>query len=241
MDESLQLAIQEEYSKLRQPGHDRFQIYYNLILIKVQFNCRDYILPLYVDVKKWIRMVYEDLETRDFGYDIPRIAVFSEVIDKLHIEKRGSLYEYLRRTADLSGYPTEEIQQLIYECRTEYYRHTKNWGALICNYLGNNNLVIAAVLLVILLSTFAIMLPAPYESLEIFQCKYVEVSGNPFVNTLSNVFIELFDINTSEPVLTPTSWRGVAVKCIGKLIILFFVTNIVCQKLTNYINRKTNA
>lgn len=240
-DDTIKKALTSEYAKLRSRRNDKLQIYANIIEIKSAYGLNDYISPRYVDVKRWIKLAFEDCDTMDFGYDMPRFEVFASVIDTFTPERQLALYSYMKRTADSYGYEIAKIEDALSVSKLRCLKDSNKRIQYLCHKLGCSPLYIWGSLLVILAATSLVLSKAPCESMVLFKTDILHVSQYDIANVLASALIVLFGIGLDNPVVVPVNFGGVLLFCAGKLFFFFFVANFVCQKVITYFDNLTNG
>ena len=230
--------IDGEYAKLRTEGADRCQVYANLIAIKRHAGLDNYEKPLYVDVKEWIRMIAEDFELHDYGYDVIPVGKVVDVIESFPVSRQASLFRFFYlKCGDIErGILKKHLQVARYR----KYKEDGRWLSALLVRVGTDWRALLCCLLAVVVAIMIIMLPSPLGCMEIFNVSLQAYSPSGLLNYLSNALAVLAGIDTPAPSISPVNFTGVAVFGFCKLTLFGLIINFIYQKLIEYIETLSN-
>lgn len=228
--------IEAEYTKLQ--GDDQCsesQIYYNLIIAKDKFGCKDFIQSDYLDAKNYIIALFDEIEHKDFGYDTIPESQLIKVINLFPSEERVPLCKLALRKSSELGLRLNDIDKIYYNSYKSELIKDHKILTFLSLILGHKIWIMLGSYALFLVVISLMLLPAPFEWMEILNSKLVTVSQISFLNYPANALIWLFGINYSPFCITPIGITGVMVYCLGKIFAFLFIGNFLFQKLSSYI------
>lgn len=227
--------IQREYMKLSDYNHDRCQVYAQIIELKLAIQST-YKHPVYVDVKKWIRMSLEDNDIKDFGYDELKIDRFKEIIDRLPLCQRISIYRFAQRLFRQVGLDYTPIVKNIKRLQLQEYQENHKCGRMLLYHAGNSIWCTAILVLLSVVVLALVLMEAPLQWMCCFDVNLLDVSENAFVNRLMNAVLIAVDFDFESPLLKPISIIGVVSYALIKVLIILIPINFLYQKLLSNID-----
>lgn len=228
--------IISEYTKLDDPAQDRCQVYAQIIEMKLEIESR-HRYPVYVDIKRWIKMYFEDYEMQDFGYDSFSIKRYGPLISKLPVDQQISLYNYAANLCRRNDIDCSDISKLLENVKMSLYRKNKRYFRLAMFYLGNHlwftllTICISVVILALLL------LPASNPDLIFFETNLLHLSNNSFINCILNSLLFFFDFEYSDTLLAPVNTIGAIAYCLFKAMFILLILNYAYQKIADFISK----
>jgi hypothetical protein len=157
-------------------------------------SCLD---QLYRDVKIFIEYIVLSVKERIYGYDYIDTNKLKNMFLYFDPERRYYLYLFLERILKSNGFEEDlmwaktELKktEIEYLCKRGWKKNGifKNIFRLIFTLSSLNICSMLMSLLVIVAVTCVILLPAPFQKMEIFNIKYHSYSNNFILNHILNV------------------------------------------------------
>lgn len=233
--------IAEEYKKLSASKNEseKSNILYNIIKLKVKSSQSD---GLYKDIKQFSDLYIETIKLADYGYDNYNYSKIDQLIEYLPLNEQISILQYIisvsarelpehERTWFITRKHKSEIKQII---------ESKNYilfPKTIFLYLGQSIFRLFIGLSVLFIITCLILLPAPVDSLAIFEISYENYSHNSVLNHTMNVLALFADLENNLKV-EPIGLFGLMLIIIGKLLFITFIINFFYFKISDKISQK---
>jgi|GEM_PF-1823541 len=231
---------EQERLKMSTNPNEEVNILNNLIVIK--HNNPQIILEntIYVCIKMLINKYVELIKINDFGYDLFCYSKLFKVISFLNYSEQLSILNYLFSVLD------KEFPQIEKECLIRFIKvvkidkifsekEYKNFpqALLLYSSLDIKTLVISLFLFILLV--IIILLPACFESMEIFKIKYESYSDNFVINHVLNVLTLFGDIKNGF-VVTSSNIFGVILQLFGKITFILLIVNFIYKKISDKIS-----
>lgn len=83
-----------------------------------------------------------------------------------------------------------------------------------------------------------VLLPAPLDSMQLFEIEYCDYSDNNVVNCIMNAFALLTGNDDISPNVKPINLLGLIVYIIGEILFYLIIGNFVYRKIEDYITQK---
>lgn len=237
---SIKETIEDEYNKIEtNMCSTKSQVLYNLISIKINCNLRNYFHPLYVDAKNYIHYLFKEEEFNDYGYDTLQEDKITEIIQKFPIPEQRALCIFTKHKASEYGLELSKIDNLFYNVSLSELRDNKNWLQYLSLLLGKNIWIMLLCYLLFVIIITLMLLPAPFEFMEILDVTLCPISNNNIANYLSNALIWLFGIEQENIRIVPIGFIGTLIYCLGRIFSILFIGNYLFQKICSYISSLT--
>ncbi len=233
--------IKEEYKKLShsKSESEKSNILYNIVKLKVKISQSD---GLYKDIKQFVDSYIETIKLADYGYDNYNYSKIEQLIDPLPSNQQISILQYITsvtsrelpehdRTWFITRKHKSEIKQILES--KNYLQYPKT----VFLYLGQSITRLLLGLTLLFVITCFILLPAPIDSLAIFDITYENYSQYSLINHIMNVLTLFADIENDLKV-EPLSLIGLIVIIIGKLLFISFIINFFYFKISDKISQK---
>jgi hypothetical protein len=229
--------IKQQYDLLNDQTlkNDRYQIYYNLIQVKLQFNVENHIIPIYVDVKRLIILYFEETELKDFGYDEFRFISFQNLLEKFSPEKRIPLIAFLIRKCKENDIDVSQMSKYYIGSRKQYLYKEHKYVRYLLVTLANNFWTLLFCYIVYLVILALIISPVPDWGIPMYDVKLIDISSNNLLNYLCNAIALLFAPEEYAPTVLPTGVISLILFVFGKLISYLIIGNYLYQKLFDYL------
>ncbi len=237
---NIERILDTEYNRLRQKGVDRFQVYANIIAVKREYGLEEYHNPLYVDIKRWIRMFFEDVLDKNFGYDSFRLEPFAAEIDQFPLEQSLRLYFVLLHHCVNTHYNADAVRSKIEECRIRLWKEKHRWCRIGLYKIANNGWLLTGVCLIYLVMVTLCMLPAPFEFLEVIQVRLLDWSVTSsfggFLRYLGSALYYIIHGATDETMILPLNIGGVILIGVLEFVFWGLIINFLYQKVIDKIS-----
>lgn len=233
--------IREEYKKLSvsKSESEKSNILYNIVKLKVKISQSD---GLYKDIKQFVDSYIETIKLADYGYDNYNYSKIEQLIDHLSSNQQISILQYITSVSSRE-LPEHERTWFITRKHKSEIKHileSKNYllyPKTVFLYLGQSITRLLLRLTLLFVITCFILLPAPIDSLAIFDVTYENYSQHSLINHIANVFTLFANIENNLKV-EPLSLFGLIVIIIGKLLFITFIINFFYFKITDKISQK---
>jgi hypothetical protein len=231
--------IKSEEQRLQaHPDHDTaVNILYNLISMKSLTNNRKD--EVYKDAKKFIDHYVEAIKEGAYGYDLLNRDKIDIVLAKLNYLEQKELMQYALSVTSRE-LPEHDRNWFVDKKHYAEKRHIFE-NRLVTMYpkafLLHCNQSMISIGIVLILYYFAVvilLLPAPYESMGIFEIKYEYYSKHFLLNHAMNV-LSRFALIESNFKIKPTNWWALLVMIVGKLTFIGFIVHFIYKKLSDKI------
>ncbi len=226
----------EKYEKSENPN-ERIGILYNLIWVKQNYADSSTIMGLYRDIKFLINDYIQLVKVNDYGYDLISESKLISVISFLSIHEQISILKYLLSTLSREFPEIEKdwVQNALNEVKLKIllnpFRLIKLPHAfLLFSSLSFVKLLIALCVFVGMVSL--ILLPAPFEWMEIFKIKYSNYSSSVVLNHILNV-VSLFGAIKGGCEVTAINAIGLLMQVFGKVCFVIIMVNFVYKKISD--------
>ncbi len=224
--------------------HYRADILFSLIQLKSKhMDCIGDNRTIYLDIKEFIKVYVESRESRDLGYDILDLKkVISAIISTNSHTERFQLATYAHRLLSNFGFEEEAkaAHCFLLKQKTANIRNSK-WrlGKYLRYVLHLTSLSFGSICFTLaLLLTFAstILLPAPAESMVLFDVEYTKYLDVPLADHLMNIVLYCLDLSDGLSVV-PKSLGGILILIIFKGFYILFIINYLYTKIIESINK----
>ncbi len=242
MTETEKIAyLESQYNQLKAYQYKKnYQILFNLIQAKMVLNMHNYKRSLYMDVKMFIENYIKASDKEDYGYDEILPQKIMEAVAGLEVNQKLSILYTMRRMMVVRGYDTDSLQDEIRNlriqsawlgnCYQKCYAATlwlsSQWWTLFISYL------------VYIIIVMIVLLPAPLDSMQLFEIEYCDYSDNNVVNCIMNTFALLTGNDDISPNVKPINLLGLIVYIIGEILFYLIIGNFVYRKIEDYITQK---
>lgn len=238
-------TLYEKIDLIDDDNYNKASLYYSIIQIKnAQPLTSDIRNSIYLDVKHFIRLYIQSIDNRDLGYDIISIDKIKKAINFCaNTDERYQLSLLAYRLLKTKGFEEESknSKTFVNETKTRLlcsrpYSFGKYFRIIL--HLSTYNLlsIIASILVIVIFSAI-IFLPAPYKSWETFKITYHNYSEifslNHFVNIISNLFAVENDFKVET-----NSILGILTLIAIKLFYIIFIVNYLYKKVIDFLNSK---
>jgi len=242
MNNELIEIVRREYERLKTSTNpnEGVNILNNLIVIK--HNNPQIILEntIYVCIKMLINKYVELVKINDFGYDLFCFSKLFKVISFLNYKEQLSILNYLFSILD------KEFPQIEKECLIHFIKivkinkiinekEYKNFPQALLLYSSLDIISLLISLFLFILLVIIILLPAHFESMELFKIKYESYSDSFIINHVLNV-LTLFGNIKNGLVVTASNTLGVILQLSGKTIFILLIVNFIYKKISDKIS-----
>ena len=123
--------LDSQYQEL-ECGDDnvKFNVLYNIIVTKKDFNIISYHNSLYIDIKKFIYAYIKATQSLDYGYDAINNNKIKEVVSFLTPKEQLSIYHILRTSYTNLGLETNWIHNSLKRVEISIAKKEKRWTVL---------------------------------------------------------------------------------------------------------------
>lgn len=233
--------LEEEYKKLNESTSEseKSNILFNIIKLKTK-NCQAE--NLYKDIKQFIDHYIETIKLADYGYDNYNYLKIEQLLEFLPSNQQISILQYFTSVSarelpehDRNWFITRkhkaEINQIVEN------RNYTLYPKIILLYLGQSITRLLFGLALLFILTCIMLLPAPSESMAIFEITYESYSQSSFINHLMNVLTLYADIENNVKV-EPLNIFGLLAIILGKLLFVTFIVNFIYFKISDKISQR---
>lgn len=242
------MDIKNLYAKIEEieeDNHNKACLYYSIIQIKYadqqSANVRN---SIYLDAKNFINIYIKSIDNRDLGYDIIDVDKIKKSIrfcENTSEQYQLSLLAY--RLLKAKGYEDEskKMKAFVNEKKTRLlyskpYKLGKYFNLILQLSTYNLFSIIITIVFLIIFS-FIIFLPAPYDDWEIFKITYHNYSSNFLLNHFVNITSNLFAVDNDFKVET-NSIIGIITLISIKFFYILFIVNYLYKKVIDILNSK---
>ena len=231
--------LDSQYQEL-ECGDDnvKFNVLYNIIVTKKDFNIISYHNSLYIDIKKFIYAYIKATQSLDYGYDAINNNKIKEVVSFLTPKEQLSIYHILRTSYTNLGLETNWIHNSLKRVEISIAKKEKRCTVFILSYASLNIWTLLLSYFIYLLILFLVLHPAPHKCLEIYEVNLHNFSENNFANYIMNTLALVVDNDNFKPQITPLNLRGMIIYVLGGIIFYVLIANFVIRKITDVINIK---
>nr|WP_319397634.1 hypothetical protein [uncultured Carboxylicivirga sp.] len=242
------MNIEKIYTKIdeiEEDNHNKASLYYSIIQIKFKDqSSTDIRNSIYLDTKNFIIVYIKSIDNRDLGYDIIDVEKLKKSIKfcgNTLEQYQLSLLAY--RLLKTKGFEDEskKMKAFVNEKKTRWlyskpYKFGKYFNLIL--HLSTYNLCsIIITIILLMVFSFIIFLPAPYKCWETFDITYHNYSGNFLLNHLANITSNLFAIDNDFKVET-NSIIGIITLISIKFFYILFIVNYLYKKVIDILNSK---
>ncbi len=239
MDYNIELFLQNEYDKIERYKYKKnAEILFNIIRAKNKFGKPDYCNSLYLDVKKFILNYISAAEKQDYGYDEIKLEKIKEVCCCLKKKEQLSVLYTTRRLLYMRGYELDEILKIITNLKCSIAKEEKNYFLYIRLLLSSNIWWLLFAYLIYALVIFVVLLPAPFNFMEMYNIEFKFYNSIPLYNHVLNTMAVLTGNEDLAPTITPLGLGGMLSYCIGIILFYLLIANFVLKKIEDFITLK---
>lgn len=242
MNESYDLSIDqikeildEEYNVLNAHGHDAWQLYANIIDIKLEYNLLQYNNPVYLDAKRWIRDFFNENQQKDYGYDSFSIDIFSNQLDRFPTPQALRLYLLILSYCNKEGYDCDKVEDKVIELRHKLWVEKGEGWKNILSRIANNYIWLTIVSLVFITIVAVCFLPAPTEWMHTIDVNLLPWNGegkwHDFIVVPATAIYYIIHGETNEPIVTPVNIIGIIFIALVEFTFWGLIINFVYQKI----------
>lgn len=231
----------EEYEKITaaSSNSEKCNIQYNIIKLKLSNKQVD---NIYKDIKQFIDAYIETIKLADYGYDNFNYVKLEQLIELLPSNQQIGLLQYITSVAarELPEHDRTWFVSRIHKAEINQILESRNfllYPKTFLLYLGQSISRLLLGLTSLFLLTCIIMLPAPIESLAVFNITFENYSQNSFLNHLMNVLSLFADLDNNFKI-QPLNFLGLTLIILGKLIFVTFIINFIYYKISDKISQK---
>lgn len=212
----------------------------NLIIqIEVKLDNPHREFELYKDIKQWIILYLQNISEKSSGYDEINFCKLGKIIKCLTTCDQVKILKFTRRLLSKDHVDEETINKLdnllakteIVSLNSEKFffkRITKK--IILYSSKDLTSLFVTCILLLICINI--ILLPAPYQFLEIYSIEYISYCENFYLNHFLNITAYMLDINEDDFVISTQCIIGVVLKIIGKILFYLIILNFLIKEVT---------
>ncbi|NDW11829.1 hypothetical protein D0T50_02870 [Bacteroides sp. 214] len=210
-------------------------LYYYIIQIKHSHTTlRNHKNSIYVDIKNFIECYIRSIEKRDFGYDVLNInKIITAINNTPNNKEQLSLLMHAYKILKNNHFEVEaeSVITLIRNTKLQILKSEKSYKKhfkILFHLISYNLIAVFLVLLLILLVSYIIFLPAPLDSLVSLEFKYDNYNENFYINHLLNIICYFFDMSDSVQI-KPINSNGVLLILIMKSFYIVCIANYLYQ------------
>lgn len=207
---------------------------YNLILLKGSTQDKN---ALYKLSKKFFKFYIEVIKNSNYGYDTFNFTKVKNVLNQMDLKSQASILQFVisNMTKELPEYEKDwficeknkiQLKDLI--CNFQI----KNFLKIIALFSGLNFYSLLFTLVFIFIFVSVILLPAKFESCQLFEIKYdnycTDFYGNHFLNILT-----LFADFDNDFKIKPLSWFATILMIIAKITFITIIVNFIYVRITD--------
>lgn len=231
--------IESQYHLLSsEKTKDNSQILYNLIFAKNKFNLLNEHQSLYLDVKQFVENYITASDSQDYGYDEILLEKIYNIICFLELKQEISIMYAVKRMYYIRGYDTNDIMQKINKLEMKLAFNERHIFKTIRLWMSSSICALMLTYLLYVIIVSCVLLPAPIESMEIFEVSLKKYHDSQCVNHIMNSFAILTGNDDIKPQIIPIGVKGVLVYCLGVLLFYLLLVNYVFKKIENFIQIK---
>ncbi len=244
----MQELLSNEYEKLKSDNLSitgKVNILNNIIQFKLnEIKFQNFNHNLSIDVKYYFNSLIELAEMGPNNYDTISLDRIDELLQKINYNDRIIYLNYFIRLLEKGSFKNElkefqkiKNQEIVKNSIKNFLNINSIWKLFIYFPLINIYSLFLT-LFIILVIINLILLPAPFEFMEIlnYDLSYLELSDNFFLNHSINITSALIGANPNFKI-TPLDITSIILLVIGKLFIYIYVISLVLGKLTDLIKR----
>ncbi|MEH3113420.1 hypothetical protein [Pedobacter terrae] len=233
------IAVETGRYNLLSTADDKFQCLNNIISLKklVNYSGHD---SIYLDFKKYVKLYIEAVEEKDSGYDNIDVQRISSKLADILIIDQINILKFFKKTLLINGYPDEasECECVLQKLRISFYKankNFKNYCKLVALWSSLSIKRLFILLLVFYIATVLLLIPAYFESLELFKVNYTRFSENQMLNHLLNVLTLFFDLSDNTMKVEAQNGFALILIILSKIIYITILVNFLAKKLIDFI------
>ena len=239
MNEKDLLLQEEEMLETSISSTEKLSLLSNIICLKRRITPG---LSCYKDLKRLICYYIEVIKDEKYGYDSVNLEIFDELIKPLSFNEKEQilLFTITAFSRELPEFDKKFLFDRQLENRYKKIFCEKSYLKFpyaILVYSGASFKRVLVFLLLVFLSYFIILLPAPFPSWRVFEIQYESYSNKFLSNHFFNLVSLLLDMDNDLKVKPLNGW-GFLLIFSGKVIFITIGINFLFRKLSEQINIK---
>lgn len=239
MEDAILLYLDEQYGLIKRYKHkNNSQIIYNIIHAKVKYNVTDYKESLYLDSKKFINYYICSLEGEDYGYDEIQLVKIIDVANVLETKQKRIYLYNVQRLLQLKGYDIDALSNEIIETEIKVAKLDEKWFKYISLWISSSFCKLLLIYALYIVVVGLILLPAPFQWMELFDVKKSVFSNNSIINHFCNTIAFIIGNDSFSPEVIPNCFWGMVVYSLGVAFFYLVFVNYIFRKLEDYIKQK---
>lgn len=218
---------------------DKFQCLNNIICLKKLINYvgQD---SIYLDFKLFLKNYIDAVEEKDSGYDNISIARISTQLDGMCLEEQISLLKFFKKLLIIKAYLDEakDCDLHLQVLKLEFYKKNKsllNYGKLVAIWSSSSFWKLIGLLFCFYCLASLFLMPAYFESFQLFKVTYITLSSNFLMNHLLNVLSIFFDLDNSSMKIEANSPLALILMIMSKIIYITILVNFLTKKFVEFI------
>lgn len=209
---------------------------YNLIVLKGSIQDKN---DLYKLSKKFFKYYIEVIKNSNYGYDTFNFNKVKNVLNQMDLKSQASILQFVisNMTKELPEYEKDwfvceknKIQLKDLVCNF----NAKNSFKIIALFSGLNFYTLLLTLVLVFTLVSIILLPAKFESCQLFEIKYDNYSTDFYVNHVLNILTLFADFDNDFKV-KPLNWFATILMIVAKITFITIIVNFIYVKITDKI------
>ena len=209
---------------------------YNLIVLKGSIQDKN---DLYKLSKIFFKYYIEVIKNSNYGYDTFNFSKVKNVLNQMDLKSQASILQFVisNMTKELPEYEKDwficeknkiQLKDLVYNFQL------KNFFKIVALFSGLSFYSLLFTLGLVFVFVSVILLPAKFESCQLFEIKYDNYCNDFYMNHFLNV-LTLFADFDNDFKIRPLSWFATILMIIAKITFVTIIVNFIYVKITDKI------
>jgi hypothetical protein len=205
-------------------------------IIQLRIECGDN--AYYLDAKLFVRYYLDSIEEREYDYEELRIEHVTDIAKHLSPKAALALLNYTYRTARLHGFehiPEIEVSVNKAEIRLIttnrlWFINPLNYVRIILNFSSQSLMTLIISIGAIFLTQYVMLLPAPYEWMQLFKVEHPSADPLEWRNRLINTLTYWADCNDGFSIHA-LNIGGALAMVLGEILKILLVAGFLVQEV----------
>lgn len=229
--------IENRINGLSESNSNKANLIYSLIQLKLNSDRTSTSESVYIDVKNFIKVYIISIENKDYGYDVLDTKKIIKAISFLpNINNQYKLLQYAYRNLKADEFEEESliIKNKLNRIKTSILNSNNKFFYSFIHQCSFSVKTISISMFILFAITAIIFLPAPHESMELYNIKYENYDSNFYVNHVLNIMSKIAGINNKFTIET-SSIVGLISLIFLKFLYVIFIMNFLYEKMKDII------